>query len=151
MSVNDVAQRVREKISELEEIQTGIAERLEKLRSFLAFLGDGAIAPELDEVLSAGAPESANRVPERNTERVELPTRKSEQFNRVVEMYKETGNEWADTSVIAQVTGLPSHTIRQMLYQRYKQLFERRVHPEEKKRKQFRLTQSAYRELTLNT
>jgi hypothetical protein len=54
------------------------------------------------------------------------PEPKSRQYKRVKRFFDRNNNEWASAAEISAGSGVVTHSVRQMMYQRYTDLFERR-------------------------
>jgi len=69
--------------------------------------------------------------------------RKCTKFGSVRQFFLSRDNAWSRSGEIAEATRLPSKVLRQMIYSRYVDRFERRDDPENPARKQFRLTEES--------
>jgi len=120
------------RITELEQNLSELDARIQRLKALRdTIVADEEIAQELAFAFSEGPPgrqkSSASESP------------KSSQLEKVRDFFSKNANAWSDTSEIAVGSGLKPHSVRQLLYSRYAEHFDRREHPENKARKQFRL------------
>jgi cysteine sulfinate desulfinase/cysteine desulfurase-like protein len=75
---------------------------------------------DLKALLESAAP-PASRLPS-----IDQVAPKSRQLAYMLSFFKRNGNAWSTASDIAAGTGLPSHTVRQMAYSRYKTELEKK-------------------------
>src|SRR5262249_4753598 len=127
--------------------------KLAKLKQARDLLRNEAIAEAIEDALvdesqdgistrDAGSTFSA----EENVMQVQevvLPIIKSAKFELDRQFFIKRNNEWSNTSEIAEAVHMQTHSIRQMIYSRYVNLFEKRDDPKNSDRKQYRLSANA--------
>lgn len=123
-------------------------EKIDRLRVLRDALDDSELAAELAAEFKTQANSKSSAAKSKSSKEETKIKVKSTQLEKVIDFFNDRANEWASTSEIAVGSDLQPHSIRQMVYKRYVNLFERRDHPHESRRKQFRLKNGVQLERT---